>query len=616
MKRPDIVQYVSKLLGTLDDDQKFGVRLVADSLSAHKQYVVAICVFGVITSIFEGGSMGMVALAVSVLLGSNDNVGGGVLNYVTGLLSKFFGENYDKGDVFVTLILLAISSQVLRSFFQYASKWFAIRLQTNIMRDLQKQVIDHMMRLRFLEISKFPPGNLGEIIAQSGVVSSVAKHFNEAVLAVLIVIGYLIFLLWMNASMTVGAVFFVVLLYFALSFIVKRLRAYASDATYMTFEATKRAWEYLNVPKLIRVFSIEEHVKKRILDVRERVLKAREKGNALEAAIEPLIESSTMLFSGILLVLGYFLAKETFLNHLPVLFAFLLVLNRLMPQMKSFNNTRAGISRIRPALGIIARFLRPHDFSYQRTGGKLTSGLKHSIVFDNVSYCYQGASDRALKGVTFRIESGGMTAIVGRSGSGKSTIVDILLHLLDDYKGSVLIDSVELTNLDIANWREHIGYVDQDISIINASIEDNILLGCPNATRSEIQAAVKAAHIEEFIVSQSKGYQTELGEKGGKMSGGERQRIGIARALIRKPKILILDEATSALDTVTEMYMRESISKLKALGVTVIVIAHRLSTIKDADKIVVLESGKVVEQGDHDSLLAKGKYYNNIWNAK
>lgn len=238
------------------------------------------------------------------------------------------------------------------------------------------------------------------------------------------------------------------------------------------------------------------------------------------------------------------------------------------------------------------------------------------IEFKNVDFAYKDSKEKALSGIDLKINSGCITALIGPSGGGKTTLARMIYRHYDPIKGSVLLDGKDLRKYDLYSFRKFIAIVPQEVEIFDMPVRDNIAYGKPDASMDEIMAAARIANAEEFIEKLPNKYDTEVGERGIKLSGGQRQRIGIARAILANPRILIFDEATSNLDSYSERLIQEAMDKISK-GRTTIIIAHRLSTIRKADKIVVLERGSVVEQGNHIELSrVKGGLYAKLLNLQ
>jgi ATP-binding cassette subfamily B protein len=236
------------------------------------------------------------------------------------------------------------------------------------------------------------------------------------------------------------------------------------------------------------------------------------------------------------------------------------------------------------------------------------------IEYDHVSFSYTGEVT-ILKDVSFLVPGGSMYAIVGPSGSGKSTIVNLLPRLYDVNGGAVRVGGIDVRDIDLSYLRSNIGVVSQETYLFNGTIRENLLYAKEEATEDELIAACKNANIHDFIMSQPDGYETVVGNRGLKLSGGEKQRLSIARVILKDPRVLILDEATSALDSISENAIQEALEHLME-GRTSIVIAHRLSTILKADCILVVKDGVIAEQGDHETLLNKGGIYKELYETQ
>jgi ATP-binding cassette subfamily B protein len=246
-----------------------------------------------------------------------------------------------------------------------------------------------------------------------------------------------------------------------------------------------------------------------------------------------------------------------------------------------------------------------------RPGAKPLRVKKGEIKFENVSFAYDPERP-ILKNVSFEVPAGKMVAIVGPSGAGKSTISRILFRFYDISRGKVLIDGQNIKDVTQASLRAAIGMVPQDTVLFNDTIEYNIRYGKPDASPAEVREAARLAQIHEFIVTLPQGYDALVGERGLKLSGGEKQRVAIARTILKSPPILMLDEATSALDSHTEKEIQDALERV-AQNRTSLVIAHRLSTVVHADNIIVLDHGEIVEQGTHLELLTRGGLYASLW---
>ena len=280
-----------------------------------------------------------------------------------------------------------------------------------------------------------------------------------------------------------------------------------------------------------------------------------------------------------------------------------------MPTVHQLNQQRGDWARDHASLANIKRLLDASDKPYLPDGTREAPPLSDGIEFCNVNFEYE-PGEPVLQGVSIRIEAGRTTALVGGSGAGKSTLVDLLPRLYDPVDGRILYDGVDLREFRVASLRNRIAVVSQSTFVFNQTVAANIAYGSMGASMDAIREAAQRANALEFIEDMEDGFDTVLGDRGVRLSGGQRQRIAIARALLRDPEILILDEATSSLDSISERLVQESLEPLMA-GRTVIAIAHRLSTIENADWVVVLEGGRVVEQGPYDALLEQKGH---LWN--
>jgi subfamily B ATP-binding cassette protein MsbA len=289
----------------------------------------------------------------------------------------------------------------------------------------------------------------------------------------------------------------------------------------------------------------------------------------------------------------------------PVLVAYSLLLYRLQPQLRNLINGWVSVQGKAGAIRDVLGFLERSDKPYLPHGNIPFRGLQRDICLREVVYVYDPDAPPTLDHVSLTIRRGSFTGIVGLSGAGKSTVVELLCRNDDPTGGEILVDGVPLPELKLADWRGRIGVVSQDVFLFGASVRDNISFGRPDASHAEISEAARRAQAEDFILRLPQGFDTPLGDRGMRLSGGQRQRIALARAILRRPDILILDEATNALDVQSERLISDALAEFGA-GRTIVAIAHRLSTVEDADHVVVLDSGRIAEEGTPAQLRTMG----------
>lgn len=329
----------------------------------------------------------------------------------------------------------------------------------------------------------------------------------------------------------------------------------------------------------------------------------------------PIIAINSLFYItiGVIVLLLYIYYADNFLAVIPVLGTFAAGMMKILPKFMNMGTYKLELKNYRPHVETVYSALQTEKYHLIKNGDLPCDEIRSDIILEDVTFSYGHA--KTLNAVSMSIEKGSMTALVGPSGSGKSTIVNLLLRLYDPVGGRIIINERDLKEYDVNSYRDILGYVSQEPFIFNGTIRENIIFG-QDYSDTEILDAAKLAHAHEFIMEFSHGYDTLVGDQGITLSGGEKQRIVIARAMIRRPDLLILDEATSALDNISEAAVQKAIDQI-AKECTMFVIAHRLTTIQNADKIVVIEKGRIVEEGRHEELLERrGKYWEMTVKAK
>lgn len=385
----------------------------------------------------------------------------------------------------------------------------------------------------------------------------------------------------------------------------KRISAQATEAN---GDLAQRMIETLDGMQLVRAFGRESNEQDRFEAASRKVSKAYFRLDRIFALVQPLSEVLTIaLLLGILLITAIRAPEQ-----MAVSLTFLVLLYRLQPRFKQFEADRVSLDAFSGSVEEIRSLLDESDKPYLRSGTRVPASIEKGITFENVSLHYESGKGAALEQVTFSINFGETTAFVGSSGAGKSSLIRLICRSYDPSSGRLLIDGVPLPELDLAWWRNQIAIVSQEVYLFNASLAENITYGKLDATREELVEAARKAHAMEFIEELPEGFDTILGDRGVRLSGGQRQRLALARAFIRDPQILILDEATNSLDLISEGVVQDALEQFGRHR-TVLIVAHRISTIEHADKIFVLDGGRVVERGTVTQLLATDGLFSRLY---
>lgn len=563
-------------------------------------------IFSLIAAIFEGFTIGL----ISVFLGSLTHPEQPAIQ--TGI--NWFdiwclGINTSASNRLYRLSALIFVVVWLRSSFVYLGNVHTSLSELHLVDALRKRVFE---QLQSLSLSYFAKKRSGEILNSiHGEISQIRLACNVA--STLIVRGatllvYILSMFWLSWQLTAISMLLFSLLAFGLSTVRGKVREASFETVKASQDFTSVSMEFISGIRTVRAFSAQDFERRRFHKAIAKWLKATTKSVAAAALVQPVTEgvSSTILLIMLIVAITVFVANNSL--EMGALLTFLFVLLRTAPMVSQINAAWSKLSSFQGSLSNVKELLRTDNKTYLRNGKVQFSSLQRAIEFVCVDFGYS-PSQLVLHGITLTIKQGQVTALVGASGAGKSTLADLIPRFYDPIQGQILIDGVDLRKFEINSLRRKMALVSQDTFIFNDSVRNNIAYALSEVDEAAIWEAARQANALEFIQNLPEGFDTKLGDRGVRLSGGQRQRIAIARALLRNPEILILDEATSALDSVSERLIQESLEKLSA-GRTVIAIAHRLSTIARADKVVVLEQGRIVEQGGYQALLEqRGKLW-------
>lgn len=568
------------------------VRPVLPLLRRYPWALPAIVTLGTLAALSEGVGISLIIPLFSVLDGGAQPAASST--YTKLLEGALGGVGAERRLLWIPVLIFA--TVLVKNCLAYANQALLSWTGSQVGHQLRSGLFNQLLRVDYSFLERTGSGKLLDTLAneswRTGQALSLLVGLVITCCTVAVFVALLLLISWEATAMAAAAV---LIISTSIGRATRRVGRLGEWLVTTNADLANRMLAVLSTMRVIRIFGREAHEQNRFDRASEQVRRALLRLELLSSAVRPLSEVG---YAGIFLAVFVIAAHHS--ASLPALLAFVVILNRMQPQLRNLSVASVDLVGLAGAVRDVTGLLDRADKPYMKSGAVPFTGLREVITFDAVTFCYNPAAKPALRAVSIRIPRGKTTAIVGPSGAGKTTIINLLFRLYDVSGGEIRVDGIPLPHLTLAAWRERIAFAGQEGHLISGTVRENIAYGRLEGSFEDIVAVAEQANAHEFIRELPQGYDTRVGDGGALLSGGQRQRITLARALLRSPEVLILDEATSELDSISEHRVQ---SALRSIDCTVILIAHQLPTIAHADQIVVLEDGRVAEQGSFEELL-------------
>ncbi|MCU7614322.1 ABC transporter ATP-binding protein/permease [Chryseobacterium sp. GMJ5] len=592
----------------------------------HQKYIYGSLFFNIMYSVFQIASLGTILPVLGMLFGtikpekyeSAPVYSGNIVDVFSYLkeYSNYYVQSlvtdYGSLKILAWLCIITAFMFLLRNAFRYFGSFLLINYRVGVTKDLRGAMYRKILSL---PVSFFTESRKGDLMSRMSndvgeVEGNILGSLIELINAPFMLISTLVTLFFLSPEMTLFSLLVLPVMGTMIALIGKSLKKDSHEAQHEMGNIFSIVDETLKSSKVIKIFSAEKIMDNRFMQSMQKWINSSIRLGRKKELASPMSE---FLGSITFLIIAWYGGKQIIVEHSISPADFLVFLGmffQILPPAKSLSASISNVQKGEASLKRVLEILDADVKIEEITEPVAISTLQEKIEFRNIGFYYD-KSNLILKNFNLSIPKGKTVALVGQSGSGKTTIANLLARFYDVSEGQIMIDNTDIKHLKLKEYRKLLGMVTQESVLFNDTVYNNILMGKPEATRDEVIAAAKVANADLFITQLPNGYETNIGDDGGKLSGGQKQRVSIARAVLKNPPIMILDEATSALDTESEKFVQDALEKMME-NRTSLVIAHRLSTIQKADWIVVMEKGDIVEQGTHQELISKGGTYHKL----